>query len=105
MHDGLLRLLTDHLGDEAAVAVQRILLEAEQARAPLACQALGLRQLGLCAIRRHVLAEYRLHAFRMACTDGIASRLGCAQALEVHIGDALSIQSGGELTLRKAGLA
>ena len=88
VNDRLSGLVGDHLGDEAAMACHRILLEAKQAYAPLSRQLLRLRQLGLRPVRAHVFAEDRLHPFRMTGAHRIAAGLWRPQPLEMHIGDA-----------------
>ena len=105
MHNGLLGLRRDHLGDEAAMTRHRIPLEAQQARTSLPRQHLRLRQLRLRAVRRHVLAEDRFHPLGMAGAHRIAPWLRRAQSLQMHIGDALLIQPGGKLSLGEARLA
>ena len=79
-----------------------ILLEAQQAGAPFTRQLLGLRQLDQRSVRSHVLAKYRLHPLGMARTHRVASRLRRAKALQVHIGDAMLVQTRRELAFREA---
>jgi hypothetical protein len=66
---------------------------------------LRVRQVRLRAIRTHVFAEDRFHPLRVAGTHRIAPRFRRAQALQMDIGDALLVQPGGKLPLRKARLA
>ena len=104
MHDRLGGLCGDHFGDEAPVAMHRVLLEAQQTDAFIARQLPGLRQFGLGAVGPHMLAKDRLHALRMAGTHRIAPGLGRAQSLQVHIGNALLVQAAASCRLEKPGL-
>ena len=105
MHDRLVRLGRNHFRDEPPMAGHMIALEAQQAGAPAARQLFRLRQLGLRLVRAHMLAEYRLHPFRMPGANRIAPGLRRPQRLQMHICDALCVQPGGKLSLGEAGFA
>src|ERR1700733_11763934 len=105
VHCRLTRLLSDHLRNKPAMTHHRVLLEAQQARTTLPCKQLRLRQLGLRAIRGHVLAEDHFHPLRMPGPHRVASWLRRAEAQQMHVGNARLVEPGSELALGKTRLA
>lgn len=73
----------NHIRNNLPVTMRVIALETEQTDRAGSCQFDRLRQFGLRPIAGHVIVEDGPHALGMPRTHGVASRLRCAQGLQM----------------------
>jgi hypothetical protein len=104
MGDVLARIASDHLRDDPAVTLHRVLLEAEQASAATAREAAGVRQLGLRLVAFHMRAEDPFHSLGMAGAHRIPPGFRRSECLQMDIPDSLLVQCRGELRFENPGL-